>query len=114
MNSDLEPVLAEPPSGLVGPAADFWNTVVRDYELDEWQLHSLTVACSTYQLWNKCQAVIEAEGPTFVSSSGLVKMRPEVAIADKAATQFRAYCRELYLQAETVPDTRPPRIGGGR
>lgn len=86
------------PAGLGTEASRFWDDVVRDYTLADWQLAVLETACSAKHLEAKCVAIIEAEGMTVQTGQGMVRARPECTILRDARAAFLRACKDLNLE----------------
>lgn len=94
------------------PATRRWfESVLRNYVLEEHHVRILTMAAES---WDECQAarkVIEKHGMTFVDRFGQPKARPEVAIESECRIAFARLIRELCLDVELPKDTgRPPSL----
>jgi len=51
--------------------------------------------CMAYARWRQANDVLTDEGLTFVTPSGYVQQRPEVAIANKSLAEMKAFAQEF-------------------
>jgi phage terminase small subunit len=103
----------EPPKHVRAATAQWWQSVVDDYELEPHHLRLLTLAA---EAWDRCAEAREAlaeHGTTFTDRFGQPRARPEVAIERDSRIAFARLLRELALDVnEPAEELRPPRIGG--
>ncbi len=104
------------PAHLSDDAASWWQSVVRDYELEP---HHLRLLQSAAEAWDRMQAaraaIAEHGGLTFVDSSGNLKAHPCVAIERDARVAFARLVRELDLDAGAPAErSRPPALLSNR
>jgi phage terminase small subunit len=98
-----------PPDHLTPATKAWWTSIVTDYELEPYQLHVLQAAGEAWDLYQFARAELAKHGLTFSDAKGMVRARPEAAIARDARTSFLRAVRELKLD---VPEPKPPRYGG--
>jgi len=104
----------EAPGHLRKATAKWWQTVCRDYEMEPHHLRLLTLAAES---WDRCQEAREAlatNGLTYQDRFNQPRSRPEVAIERDSRIAFARLLRELALDVEPPPSSRPPRAGGNR
>ncbi len=103
----------KPPKHLRAATRRWWQSVVKDYELEPHHIRLLTLAA---EAWDHCQAAREAlatHGTVYTDRFGQPRARPEVAIERDARTGFARLLRELALDvSEPADDVRPPRLRG--
>lgn len=89
------------PTWLDEEAKREWKRIVGELEqngeLKFIDLKSLEGYCQSYSRWKQCENILQTEGLTFTTPNGYVQQRPEVAIANKALAEMRAWTKELGL-----------------
>jgi phage terminase small subunit len=108
--------VAEPPAHLSDDAANWWRSVVTDFDLEPHHLRLLQAAA---EAWDRMQggrrAIAEHGSITFTDSSGNLKAHPAEAIERNARTAFARLVRELDLDADAPADrSRPPALLSNR
>jgi phage terminase small subunit len=98
-----------PPSHLQPETKVWWTSIVTEYELERYQLHILQAAGEAWDLYQQARGELAQHGLTFVDDKGMIRARPEAAIARDARTSFLRAVRELKLNVEPP---KPPRLGG--
>lgn len=107
----------ERPDGLGPAAALVWDQLVG--ELQRLQLlkpidgPALQMACEAYVRWQAAVDQLAAEGMTYTSDSGLVKLHPLVGVAERAAAEYRAWCAEFGLTPAAESKLTAPESGDG-
>lgn len=89
------------PKWLDSEAQKEWRRVIKEIgenaELKTLDLKALEGYCQSYSKWRLCEKTLQDEGYTFETPNGYVQQRPEVAIANKALADMRAFAKELGL-----------------
>jgi phage terminase small subunit len=98
-----------PPQHLQPATQAWWTSIVTDYELEQYQLHTLQAAGEAWDLYQLARAELAVHGLTYTDDKGMIRPRPEAAIARDARTSFLRAVRELKLDVEPP---KPPRYGG--
>lgn len=101
--------MPRPPAHLRRPTAKWWRGVLDDYDFDPHHIRLLTLAAESWDRGQAAREVIDRDGMTFVDRFGSPKPRPEIAIERDSRIGFARLIRELALDGDTVPGTRPPR-----
>lgn len=115
----LQPVarsLALAPDHLTPASRVWWDSVVKDYDLEA---HHLRLLQSAAEAWDRMQQAREAlathGGLTFTTDKGDIKAHPAVAMERDARVAFARLVRELDLDAGALADApRPPAIASNR
>ena len=102
------------PAHLAAPTRRWYYEVAADYELESHHLKILEMAGQAWDEYTTARKATAKHGQTFTDRYGQPRERPEVSIARQARTAFARLVRELALDVEPPPPTRPPRIGGQR
>ena len=109
------PNTPEPPDHLRPQTADWWRSVLLDYDLEEHHVRLLHLACGS---WDRCQQAreqIDRDGLTIATGDGGLKAHPAVAIERDARLAFARLVRELDLDAGAPSGgPRPPALGSNR
>jgi phage terminase small subunit len=106
----MPPKTIKPPAHLHRDTARWWRSVVADYELDPHHVRLLTLAAEAYDRAADARAALAEHGTTFVDRFGQPRARPEVAIERDSRIAFARLLRELDLDAEPPPSSRPPMV----
>lgn len=100
---------AEAPAHLSADAAQWWRSVVTDYELEPHHLRLLEAAANAWDRMEQArQALADHGGITFTDDKGMIRSHPAVAIERDARTAFARLVRELDLDAGAPADSRRP------
>jgi P27 family predicted phage terminase small subunit len=92
------------------PATRAWFArVVSEWALDEHHVRLLQLAASAWDEAEAAREIIAKEGLTVRDRFKQARPHPAVAIQRDARTAFARLMRELDLDAETPPESRPPR-----
>jgi P27 family predicted phage terminase small subunit len=97
-----------PPNHLKPATKEWWKLIAADYEPEKYQYAILQSACEAWDLYQHARAQLAKHGLTFTDEKGMVRARPEAAIARDARTSFLRALRELKL------DVDPPLSEGDR
>lgn len=82
-------------------AAEEWKRIVKllkaeDKDFTDKDIKALEGYCINYSKWKKCEEVLFKQGLSMVvNDEGYEQQRPEVAIANKAQQEMRAWMKEL-------------------
>ncbi len=105
----------EPPAHLRPETANWWRSVLDDYQLEPHHLRLLHLACES---WDRCQQAreeIDRDGLTIRTGDGGLKAHPAVAIERDARLAFARLVRELDLDAGAPSEARrPPSLASNR
>ena len=96
------------PEHLSADAGRWFESVLRDYELDEHHLRLLTLAGECWDEGEAARKAIAKSGMTYVDRFGSPKARPEIAIARDARIGFARLIRELGLDSGNLPVVSRP------
>jgi len=92
---------------------EWWDALVRAYELDAHHLDLLQQAAECWDRKEGARRVLDTDGPTFTDRFGQPKPRPEVAIERDSRLAFARMLRELALDVvEPGDEHRAPKISG--
>lgn len=101
------------PGHLKPATCKWWESVIREYELEEHHRRLLTLAA---ECWDRCVESREAlalHGLVFDDRWGQPHSRPEVSIERDSRLAFVRVLRELALDVDApADDARPPGIRG--
>lgn len=104
VNLDVDPddCDTDPPAHLTGPARQLWRHIapwlISEYPGSKGlRLELLTRVCELMQTAEAAAATIRTSGTTYMSTSGMIRARPEVAIQREAIAEVRNCLRELEL-----------------
>ncbi len=100
------------PKHLEKTTAEWWLSVVAEYELDAHHVRLLTLACEAWDRGQEARKILDKEGLTFLDFRGQPKLRPEASVERDSRIGFARLVRELGLDLVSPEDSRPPRIGG--
>lgn len=88
------------PDDLGPEASRFWDDVVRDYTLADFQLAILETACHAKHMESECLRILAAEGFTVETGAGMIRARPEATILRDARAAFLRACKDLNLEID--------------
>mgnify|MGYP001815459605 FL=1 len=97
-----------PPKHLSAEAKALWKSVLADYELERRHEAILLTALAALDRMRQAQAQLAEDGLTTVDRYGSVKAHPCVVIERDSRAAFLRAMRELGLDLEAPPTTRPP------
>ena len=98
----------DPPLHLTPETAEWWQSVLTDYELEEHHVRLLRLAC---EAWDRCQQAreqLDRDGLTIGTADGGLKAHPCVAIERDARLGFARLVRELDPDAGAPSESRRP------
>lgn len=103
-----------PPAHLRPETANWWKTVVEEFDLEPHHLRLLRLACEAWDRGQEAREAIVEHGSVFVDRFGQPRARPEIAIERDARISFARLMRELALDVDGPDEAgRPPQIGNG-
>lgn len=109
------PTPPEPPPHLTPQTAEWWRTVLKDYELEGHHLRLLQSAAETWDRMQQAREMIDRDGLTVPTGDGGMKAHPCVAIERDTRLAFARLVRELDLDAGAPAErSRPPALGSNR
>ena len=92
---------------------EWWDALVRAYELDAHHLDLLQQAAECWDRKELARKVLDSDGLTFNDRFGQPKPRPEVAVERDSRLAFARMLRELALDVVQPGDEkRAPNISG--
>jgi P27 family predicted phage terminase small subunit len=97
------------PEHLTDESASWWDTIASRYHLSEVDYRLLRLAC---EAWDGAQASREAvaeDGAAIRDRFDQVKTNPLLIEERQQRDSFARLVREMGLDGDAVPDTRPPR-----
>jgi len=98
-----------PPKHLTAASKRWWRAVLDDYALEEHHLRLLTLAAEAWDRAQQARETLAAEGTTYLDRFGAPRKHPAVSIEEQASSRFMRLLRELDLEGEPRPESRPPR-----
>jgi P27 family predicted phage terminase small subunit len=101
----------KPPTHLSREARALWREVVREFALEPHHVAILRVSLEAFDRCETARTTIQELGTTYVDRFGAPRKHPLVSVEEAARIAFLRGMRELGLEA-SVPETRPPRVGG--
>lgn len=107
---------AAPPEHLSPDAVEWWQQVVRDFDLEPHHLRLLRAACEASDRMQEARKAIALHGGlTFTDERGVIRAHPCVAMERDARVAFARLVRELDLDTGAPSEaTRPPAIQSNR
>jgi phage terminase small subunit len=97
----------EPPDHLTPETQQWWASIAPSLEPHQWR--TLTAASEAWDLKETARRVLAQVGLSFVDSKGMIRARPEAAIARDSRAAFLRCLHELKLDVEPPK----PRQNGG-
>ena len=97
------------PGHLSPSTAAWWRRVLADYDLEEHHERLLTLAAEAYDRAQEARQKLAEDGTFYTDRFAQPKAHPAVAVERDARLSFARLMRELALDAEPAPETRPPR-----
>ena len=88
---------------------DLWERTLEHYELDTHHLRLLEVACGAYDRLVEARAILDRDGVVYYDRFGNPRRHPACGIEQDARLAFARLVRELDLDGEVTPESRPPR-----
>lgn len=101
-----------PPTGTKASGRRLWQSVVKDYELEEHELVLLRAAVATVDVIGMLQADIATRGPVVESPQG-VKANPAVVEVRQQRLVLARLLAALRLPAGDEADVKRPQRRGG-
>lgn len=98
---------SSPPTHFGEEAAELWQAVVRDYELDPGGLVLLEALCDAWERYVQARAAIAAEG-AFVDGRYGIRAHPAVAVERDSRVMLARLVRELDLEGVPLPEPKRP------
>jgi P27 family predicted phage terminase small subunit len=89
-----------PPDHLQEKTKEWWKSIAAHFQLEPHQYRILQSACEAWDLYQHARAELNKYGLTFTDDKGMVRARPEAAIARDARTSFLRALRELKLDVD--------------
>ncbi len=86
------------PEHLSKHAKGFWRWAVSEYQLNEDDLHLLTMACEAMDRCIQARKRLAKQGLTYTDRFGQPKSRPEVAIERDSRLAFARLVKQLGLR----------------
>jgi phage terminase small subunit len=102
------------PEHLQPATQKWWQSVVREWQLDEHHVRLLTLAAEAWDRCEQAREILKLHGLTYADRFGQPAARPEVAIERDSRIAFARLVRELDLDSEPLPSTRPPTLRSNR
>jgi len=85
--------------------------VLDEFDLQPYQLRTLQAAAEAWDLYQLSRCELAKHGLTFEDDKGMIRARPEAAIARDARTSFLRAMRELNLKIEPLNSgLQPPAL----
>lgn len=106
--------MVKTPKHLSAESKKLFKYIVESFELEEYHIHLLIMACEARDRGKQARKSIERHGLTTVDKYGQVKMRPEVQIERDSRISFARLIRELNLSEEPDEKRIPGLKYGGR
>ena len=107
--------MPDPPSHLRPDTAQWWRTVLADYELEGHHLRLLQAAAEAWDRLQQAREILERDGLTIRTGDDGLKAHPAVAIERDARLAFARLVRELDLDAGAPAESRrPPALASNR
>src|SRR5258705_13310070 len=97
-----------PPSHLQAKTKEWWKLIAHEFQLEKYQYAVLQSAAESWDTYQYARTELTKHGLTFTDNKGMVRARPEAAIARDARTSFLRALRELRLNVD------PPMSVGDR
>jgi P27 family predicted phage terminase small subunit len=102
------------PKHLRKESANFFNSVMADYQLDEHHVILLTKACESLDRLEEAREIIKRDGLTFQDRFGSPRANPAVAIERDNKISVARLFRELGLDLAGDGKTAPPALPANR
>ncbi len=96
------------PTHLSAEARKFWRDVVAQFEMQPYDLQLLGAACESLDRMREAQKTVAADGPYVDGRFGL-RAHPGLAVERDSRIALMRALRELALDIEPPPESRPPR-----
>ncbi len=103
------------PAHLAPETAQWWRSVLADYELEAHHVRLLHLACEAWDRGQQARELLERDGLTVTTADGGMKAHPAVAIERDARLAIARLVRELDLDAGAPSErSRPPALLSNR
>jgi len=89
-----------PPDHLQPATKAWWQSITAEFQLEKYQFAVLQSAAEAWDLYRHALTELNKHGLTFTDAKGMVRARPEAAIARDARTSFLRALRELKLDVD--------------
>jgi P27 family predicted phage terminase small subunit len=89
-----------PPDHLQPATKIWWQSITAEFQLEKYQFAVLQSAAEAWDLYRHALTELNKHGLTFTDAKGMVRARPEAAIARDARTSFLRALRELRLNVD--------------
>ena len=96
------------PKNLTNESKRFWIDTVKGYELEAHHLKILEAACRCWDRIIEARSIVKKDGAYFKDRYNQHKPHPALDIETKNKNLFMRLIRELSLDLEVPPDSRPP------
>ena len=107
--------IPQPPAHLRPATADWWRSVMADFDLEAHHVLLLTAAAEALDRATEARGLLAAEGLTVPTGNGGCKPHPAAGIERDNKTLFARLLRELDLDVGgPAPDARPPALRSNR
>lgn len=108
--------LPKAPAHLSDDAREWWDQVLREYDLEPHHRRLLQSACEAWDRMQQARAALATHGAlTFTDERGVIRAHPCVAMERDARTAFARLVRELDLDTGAPSEApRPPAIHSNR
>ena len=108
--------IPDAPEGISEAMQTLWRDVHERFVLELDDQHLLELGLRAYDRAEECRAVLDREGMTYTSASGIIHNRPEVGTERMSRASFQSILRQLNLDGEPPrPQGRPagysPQLG---
>jgi P27 family predicted phage terminase small subunit len=97
-----------PPEHLKERSAEFWRTIVENYDLRPADLERLRQSCESIDIIDAAREQLDRDGLTLEDRFGQTRQHPLVNVERDARAELRRSLRELDLDADVVAPTRLP------
>jgi phage terminase small subunit len=104
----------KPPAHLRAETRKWFAAIVDDFDLESHHLKLLTLAAEAWDRVQQAREALDKHGLTFIDRYGSLRARPEAAIESQSRIAFARLLRELSLDVEPPPESRPPAMRGYR
>lgn len=102
------------PKHLSKEAAAWFRQAASTFVLEDHHLRLLRLAAEAWDRGQEARQTLAAEGSYYRDRFGTPKAHPAVAVERDARLAFARMLRELDLDGEPAPDSRPPAIRSNR
>ena len=96
------------PKNLTNESKRFWIDTVKAYELEAHHLKILEAACRCWDRVVEAREQVDKDGAYFLDRYSQHKPHPALDIETKNKNLFMRLVRELALDLNPAPDSRPP------